>query len=116
MDGDITGALTALCAVMKHGKREDLVEDAPNILTSLLAANFKESSNTNIRKSNFEMSRIIIIFACVSHPAFVVIAVLYKNEESWNITVTVEALLFFIQDLLLYYLPVDQISVFRILL
>ena len=63
MDGDITGALTALCAVMKHGKREDLVEDAPNILTSLLAANFKESSNTNIRKLSLKLvQRLGMIF------------------------------------------------------
>ena len=63
MDGDITGALTALCAVMKHGKREDLVEEAPNILTSLLAANFKESSNTNIRKLSLKLvQRLGMIF------------------------------------------------------
>ena len=63
MDGDITGALTALCAVMKHGKREDLMEDAPNILTSLLAANFKESSNTNIRKLSLKLvQRLGMIF------------------------------------------------------
>jgi len=63
MDGDITGALTALCAVMKHGKREDLVEDAPNILTKLLATNFKESSNTNIRKLSLKLvQRLGMIF------------------------------------------------------
>ena len=63
MDGDITGALTALCAVMKHGKREDLVEDAPNILTKLIAANFKERSNTNIRKLSLKLvQRLGMIF------------------------------------------------------
>jgi len=63
LDGEITGALTALCAVMKHGKREDLMGDAPNILTSLLGANFKESSNTNIRKLNLKLvQRLGMIF------------------------------------------------------
>ena len=63
LDGEITGALTALCAVMKHGKREDLVEDAPNILTKLIAANFKERSNTNIRKLSLKLvQRLGMIF------------------------------------------------------
>ena len=87
MDGDITGALTALCAVMKHGKREDLVEDAPNILTKLLATNFKESSNTNIRKLSLKLvQRLGMIFLkVISYCSIVLCSILsFPLRQGWR--------------------------------
>ena len=45
-----TGALLALAAVFKHGKREDILEHAPRILTILTDSTLKESKNIQIRK------------------------------------------------------------------
>ena len=87
LDGEITGALTALCAVMKHGKREDLIGDAPNILTSLLGANFKESSNTNIRKLNLKLvQRLGMIFLKVITccQLFLSLNILLIKRQEWR--------------------------------
>ena len=59
----VTGALVALCAVVKHGKREDLLEHAPNVLAKLLEADLKEDTNTNTRKLSLKLvQRLGLIF------------------------------------------------------
>jgi len=62
-ESDVTGALTALCSVVKHGKREDLLDIAPSILEKTLSVNFKENSNTNIRKLSLKLvQRLGLVF------------------------------------------------------
>jgi len=62
-EADITGALMAICSVTKHAKREDLLQYAETILTKLLASNFKEHSNTNLRKLGLKLvQRLGLIF------------------------------------------------------
>ena len=62
-EAPVTGALLALCAVVKHGKREDLLEHAPHLLAKVLAGDFKEHSNTNIRKLSLKLvQRLGLIF------------------------------------------------------
>ena len=39
------GALQAIAAILKHGKREDLLQYAPKILNWILGQDFKESSD-----------------------------------------------------------------------
>lgn len=62
-ESETTGALTALCAVVKHGKREDLLAAAPSLLAGLLAADLRASPNTNIRKLRLKLvQRLGLVF------------------------------------------------------
>ena len=62
-DAELTGALVATCAITKHGKREDLLQFAPVIMSKLQEANIKESRNTIIRKLGLKLvQRLGMIF------------------------------------------------------
>jgi len=54
-EGEITGALMALCAVVKHGKREDLLPFTDTILAKLLEKKFREHGNSSIRKLSLKL-------------------------------------------------------------
>ena len=62
-EADLMGALVATCAITKHGKREDLLQFAPVLMTKLQEANIKESRNTIIRKFGLKLvQRLGMIF------------------------------------------------------
>ena len=49
-DFEKTGVLMALAAIYKHGKREDILQYAPSILTILTESTLKKSKNMQIQK------------------------------------------------------------------
>ena len=62
-EADLMGALVATCAITKHGKREDLLQFAPVLMTKLQEAKIKESRNTIIRKFGLKLvQRLGMIF------------------------------------------------------
>ena len=54
-EADVTGALLALCSVVKHGKREDLLPFTDMVLKKVLEAKFREHGNSNIRKLSLKL-------------------------------------------------------------
>jgi len=56
-EGEITGALMALCAVVKHGKREDLLPYTETILGKLMEKKFREHANSGIRKLSLKLTQ-----------------------------------------------------------
>ena len=44
------GSLAAIAAILKHGKREDLLPHAPSLLKWILASKYRENPNTLVRK------------------------------------------------------------------
>jgi hypothetical protein len=55
-NGDVYGALQAIAAILKHGKREDILQFAPKILSWILAQDFKDS--TDFLKNKFHIKII----------------------------------------------------------
>ncbi|KAK7502461.1 hypothetical protein BaRGS_00006414 [Batillaria attramentaria] len=59
----ITGSLSTLALLFKHGKREDLLTYAPIVLTSVTKCNFMERNNTLLRKTTTKLiQRLGLIF------------------------------------------------------
>jgi hypothetical protein len=59
----VTGGLIALCSVVKHGKREDLLEYAGPLLARMLQSGCREHTNTTIRRYYLKLvQRLGLIF------------------------------------------------------
>ena len=59
----MTGGLMALCSVIKHGKREDLLPYAGPLLERMLKSSCREHTNTAIRKYFLKLvQRLGLIF------------------------------------------------------
>ena len=54
----LTGVLTTLSSLFKHGKREEMVEYAPTILTHLAKCDLANSTNTLLRKLNIKLAQV----------------------------------------------------------
>lgn len=54
----LTGVLTTLSSLFKHGKREEMVEYAPTILKHLAKCDFSNSDNTLLRKLNIKLAQV----------------------------------------------------------
>ena len=62
-EAEVTGGLIALCSVLKHGKREDLLQHAGPLLERILKSACKEHTNTAIRKFYLKLvQRLGLIF------------------------------------------------------
>ena len=46
----LSGVLSSLCLVFKHGKRDDVIGLAPKVLSQLTGSPHATSTNTNLRK------------------------------------------------------------------
>lgn len=46
----LSGVLSSLCLVFKHGKRDDVIGLAPKVLSELTGSPHATSTNTNLRK------------------------------------------------------------------
>jgi hypothetical protein len=62
-EAEISGGLMALCSVVKHGKREDLVRYAGPLLERVLGSACKEHTNVVIRRYYLKLvQRLGLIF------------------------------------------------------
>ena len=59
----LTGLLTTLAQLFKHGKREDLLQYTPMVLEKLESLNLADSNNTLLRKMGVKvMQRLGLTF------------------------------------------------------
>ncbi|GLG98265.1 Tubulin-specific chaperone D [Gryllus bimaculatus] len=58
-----SGVLASVAAILKHGKREDLLPHAPNLLSWIMGCKYRENQNSLIRKYGVKvMQRIGLTF------------------------------------------------------
>ena len=53
----LTGLLTTLAQLFKHGKREDLLQYTPRVLEKLESLNLTDSNNTLLRKMGVKVTQ-----------------------------------------------------------
>ena len=60
---ELTGAVMAVCSILKHSKREDVIKYAPTILSHYQQAKLSDHANTIIRKFGLKMvQRLGLVF------------------------------------------------------